>query len=392
MASFKPPFIPGASLQASTTISIPQSDYDSLINIARQYVNLSRNLLRGGVDEETIALLSSNDSRPAQAAPARQTNHPPGYPEPVFPGAVLTKTTSADHKPDLGHQYGTFQTSAQKLEPRSWSNVEPYSKPLYEETSSSMESSIESVTEDSHRFGEDSNSSNPHRGPELERKAKRSILLLELPDAITHADLTSAIRGGQLLDVYLRRRERSASVSFLHAEDAKAFYDHVRKHDLYIKDKRVDVQWSDRQFILAGHVAHKITTGATRNLVIQRCDSNHTEKTIRDDLEHIHNLIVISMEFIRGDCFISTNSVHNAMFARTCMMSRFKYKNSKIEWGADECAGPLTQMPVKRQPAPAVRLAPTTKAPLNPLANRFRLLNLEDIDDDDNGDEGVDFQ
>lgn len=48
----------------------------------------------------------------------------------------------------------------------------------------------------------------------------------------------------------------------------------------------------------------------------------HTRQGIKDDLEHIHNLVVIKVEFVGGSCYIKTNSVHNAMFARSCMMSR----------------------------------------------------------------------
>lgn len=62
--------------------------------------------------------------------------------------------------------------------------------------------------------------------------------------------------------------------------------------------------------------------GATRNLVIRRYNPNFTEKVIRDDLEHINQLVVIRVVFKGSNAFISTNSVHNAMYARTCMMSR----------------------------------------------------------------------
>lgn len=89
-----------------------------------------------------------------------------------------------------------------------------------------------------------------------------------------------------------------------------------------IDNDQVDVRWNDRQFILPGHVASKIGLGATRNLVVRRCDPRLTEETIREDLEHIHNLVVIKVEMKGGSCYIRTNSVHNAMFARTCMMSR----------------------------------------------------------------------
>lgn len=125
-------------------------------------------------------------------------------------------------------------------------------------------------------------------------------------------------------------------------------------------DCQVEIRWNDRQFILPGHVASKVGIGATRNLVIRRCDPRftesvqslrfleptqflfscilefsciqcfrvrcclltHTRQGIRDDLEHIHNLVVIKVDFIGGSCYIKTNSVHNAMFARSCMMSR----------------------------------------------------------------------
>lgn len=69
-------------------------------------------------------------------------------------------------------------------------------------------------------------------------------------------------------------------------------------------------------------MAAKIGGGATRNLVIRQIDSRHTEESIRDDLEHIHNLVVVKVDFAGGSCHIKTNSVHNAVFARMCMMSR----------------------------------------------------------------------
>ena len=82
------------------------------------------------------------------------------------------------------------------------------------------------------------------------------------------------------------------------------------------------IRWSDRQFILPGYVANKISIGATRNLVIRKRNFKQTEEAIREDLEHIHNLVVIKVTFNGCDTHISTNSVHNALFARTCMMSR----------------------------------------------------------------------
>jgi hypothetical protein len=72
--------------------------------------------------------------------------------------------------------------------------------------------------------------------------------------------------------------------------------------------------------MLPGHVAHKIYGRATRNFVIRNIGSKHTEDSIQSDLEHIHNLIIIKMTFKDQDVHISTNSVHNAIIARTFMM------------------------------------------------------------------------
>ena len=74
---------------------------------------------------------------------------------------------------------------------------------------------------------------------QFERQCSRTIQLSNLAEGTSHADITNAVRGGMLLDVFLRSHDRSATVSFLQSADARKFFDHVRRHDLYIKNKRV---------------------------------------------------------------------------------------------------------------------------------------------------------
>lgn len=83
--------------------------------------------------------------------------------------------------------------------------------------------------------------------PFYERQCPRTLLLSNLAEGVTHSDITEAVRGGQLLDIYLRPLDRTATVSFLQAADARAFFDHVRRHDLYVKQKRVSKR---REFFL----------------------------------------------------------------------------------------------------------------------------------------------
>ncbi|KAF4976810.1 hypothetical protein FDECE_18430 [Fusarium decemcellulare] len=224
----------------------------------------------------------------------------------------------------------------------------------------------------------------------LQRFAQRSVQLVNLAAGVTHGNIAAAVRGGMILDIYLRAKEHTATVSFAYEEDAAAFLDHSREHGLYVKNSQALVKWSDQQFILAGHVAYTIGKGATRNLIIRRRDPNHTEQSIRTDLDHIHNLHVIKVEFLKDDCFISMNSVHNAIVARTCLMSRVEYKGSRFEWATDECAQPLRSPPIRKETqTPTTRLKPKSEPVSAPsmstsfMANRFQLLDLTDNDDDD---------
>lgn len=150
---------------------------------------------------------------------------------------------------------------------------------------------------------------------------------------------------------------------------------------------KVEFRWADRHFILPQHIATKIANGATRNLRLRNVQGRLTEETIRDDMEHIHNLVIIDVTFTGGDIIVSTNSVHNAMYARTCMMSRGSYKGIQIESYEDECSTPFPSVHI---PVPRKENAlPTRKAVSS--ANRFGLLNMdntEDVSDDESTDDG----
>ncbi|KAK4242397.1 hypothetical protein C8A03DRAFT_29327 [Achaetomium macrosporum] len=355
----------------SSSVVISRAEYDSLISIARQYANLRRNLLRGGVGEDTVDLLSEDDE-------TIQTGHTQTGPAPI-----------TDPNEDGGARLHTYTqpsasaTSQQNAVSRDTPHGRYHDRPTWadgdvgeedeedENAVSDAESPIDGPP--------GTNYAKPlGQRPQFERQCARTIQLCNLADGTTHADITDAVRGGMLLDIFVRTHERSAAISFLHSADAKRFYDHVRRHDLYIRNKRVEVKWSDRQFVLPGHVASKIGMGASRNLVIIGYDNRHTEEIIREDLDHIHNLVVVKVEFTGGNCYISLNSVHNAINARQCMLSRWRYKGKKITYDVDECAQPYPQ------PAPKIRkeVAPPKK-PLTAVHNRFHLLNLDDGEEDD---------
>jgi prepilin-type processing-associated H-X9-DG protein len=65
------------------------------------------------------------------------------------------------------------------------------------------------------------------------------VVFKGLVDRTTHKDIVDAVRGGALLDVFLRPRERTANVSFVDGAAAQSFLTYARRNDIYIHEKRV---------------------------------------------------------------------------------------------------------------------------------------------------------
>ncbi len=71
------------------------------------------------------------------------------------------------------------------------------------------------------------------------REEKRTILAKNLSDRATHKDVVDFVRGGLVLDIYLRLNERSVSISFVEGSAAQDFMNFVKKNDIYVHGKRV---------------------------------------------------------------------------------------------------------------------------------------------------------
>ena len=68
---------------------------------------------------------------------------------------------------------------------------------------------------------------------------KRTIYLTKLPERITYAQIFSVIRGGAVVDVWMKSSDHAASVSFVDSLAAESFYQYARRNDIYIDGKRV---------------------------------------------------------------------------------------------------------------------------------------------------------
>lgn len=65
---------------------------------------------------------------------------------------------------------------------------------------------------------------------------QRTIHIRNLPERTTHKDLVEIIRGGRLLDIYIRN-DRTATVSFV--EGAAEFLAYTKRNDIYLHTRRV---------------------------------------------------------------------------------------------------------------------------------------------------------
>ncbi|KAF7957969.1 hypothetical protein EAE96_003536 [Botrytis aclada] len=353
-------------------ITISRKEYDDLTKISRKYKLLQRKLKQGGITEETINfLLKDNDETGADqnAASNVSTTHEDPDESATFMTQSPPELTQIDHD-HQAYTYGTPRTGGiLASRPQEYKNSQTHNFQYQETPNQNLNTSRHDDNDDAFNLEVGDDSETMSQRPSYEKFARRTVQLYNLPDGTTHADVCDFIRGGMLLDMYLRTHDHTAIVSFVDQAQANDFFRHVKRNDLYIRSKRIDIRWHNKQFILSDHIGGKISIGATRNLVIHKHNPNCTEEVIRDDLEHIHNLVLIKVVFNGSDALISTNSVPHAMFARTCMMSRGAYRSSKIKWAHDECAAPLP-----RRPSPQFDSPPVTKKENTPLANRFEAL------------------
>ncbi|KAF2803723.1 uncharacterized protein BDZ99DRAFT_467845 [Mytilinidion resinicola] len=372
-----------AAFSLSNSITISKAEHEFLLRSAREYNVLRSALFRGGLTEDTLLTLINGENDYNSCETGSYSMWDESYTRAPSVPVRMSMPQSSGVSPDtsdstaVGGALPKPRPSYHVHQGNACDVPDSYPARSYDKDESCGPETVEVQP------------SQPQ--PPFPRNDQRTVLLTNLSDRTTHKDLVDIVRGGRLLDIFLRN-DRSATISFV--EGAQDFLAYTKRNDIYIHDKRIETRWNDRQFHLPNHVANKIAIGATRNIVIRSAVGKLTAQGIREDLEHIHNLIVIDITFRGFDAFISTNSVHNALFARTCMMSRTGYKGLRIEWYPDECAAPIPRGsnaawngPTARSSARAAKEVP----PPAKITNRFELLNMDESDSRSTSEDGEDL-
>ncbi|KAJ9297415.1 hypothetical protein DTO217A2_8663 [Paecilomyces variotii] len=329
-------------------VTITKSEYEDLLRFAHEYSNLRASLLNGGLSQETLDVLIEEPSDAPQMATL--TSHNCQRPTEKSEGSQ-----ESDNRATRSSQIENLLEGA----PRHGQNKA--TNPSRADGNGSSSDSFANMQQSSPQ-------------PDY-----RTLVLRELPDRCSHREIVEVIRGGSLLEIYLRPREKSASVSFVTAADAKSFLDYAQRYKIYILGKRIEVSWNDRQFQVHSYLAAAIGKGASRNIMICGINPNITEALIREQLDHIHNLVVLSVRFYQRNAYISTNSIHNAMYARSCLMSRSIYKGMKICYYHDECARPIHGNLQRTTEQPTRRSENSDRS-----ANRYQVLAVDGSDELEN--------
>ena len=178
-------------------------------------------LFRGGLTSETLDTLISGDNEYSNA----ETNVPKGWDDTYSkPNSVSIAMQSSAMSPD------TSSTAVgEGFLPK------PSSCHLNRTHSFGQLDSVDTPPERDEHFSPDAADPMSFRPP-FPQDDQRTILFTNLSDRTTHQDLVKIIRGGRLLDIYIRN-DRSATVSFV--EGAREFLAYAKRNDFYIHAKRV---------------------------------------------------------------------------------------------------------------------------------------------------------
>ncbi|KAI1464983.1 uncharacterized protein F4812DRAFT_441197 [Daldinia caldariorum] len=324
-------------VEMSPLMCLPMDEYEDLVLSYRKHANLVRRLMQEGLAEEHLEALSQDDPHGPQASKVTPD---------IVPRPVRSNSYIAPHKRKEDYVHSSDSPATSRPTP----------------------------------LGIQLQSKEPWRHDTDGNRGLVSLYFKGIAPGCTYWDVTSAIRGGALAHMRLVPATEEGFVSFVKEEEAMSFYSHVRKNELYIKNRRINVTWARHQRYTNGEVAAQIRRGASRNLVITDCERKITEREIRDDLEHIDMLVIIKVIFLNGHCHIKTSSIFDALVAKMCMQSRRKYKPWTIQWDRDECSAPYDE-PQESRPTKQETGTPKEKVAGSRGHNRFASLRS---DDDDN--------
>lgn len=181
-------------------------------------------LFRGGLTNETLETLLEGEGG---ASGAGEPSHYDYHTDTSFTPSKLAP-------PGLSRHYD-FESSPVSEDPelglggRLHRDVQPREDFRRGVSYGQPESSIDSAAKDD---------GDQEHGQRVTLHNQRTVLIANLSEQTTHKDIADIIRGGRLLDIFLRN-DRTATVSFV--EGAAEFLLYAKRNDIYMHTKRVSM-------------------------------------------------------------------------------------------------------------------------------------------------------
>jgi hypothetical protein len=202
-------------------VTVSRAKFNELVHVSEEYHALRTTLITAGIDPNSLDILASNKIDPAAAEQQAEeaTADSKWADAPIF--------VPSGRRRKLANITNTPVRCATPLTPPSLSQDLQQGQPEEDAASEEVEDSYEQEQEQEQQevYHDD--------------HEDRSIIVRGLPQTASLADVVKIVRGGVVLNMYLRPRDRTAHIAFVDPIAAEKFIIHSKRSDIYVKGKRV---------------------------------------------------------------------------------------------------------------------------------------------------------
>lgn len=197
----------------------------SQLRASEEYKALRTALIAGGLAPGNLDLLINTGVKPVTNN--HENTSPQKAPQWSAEAPVFVPKTKGTHHPFKNRQYAKFHDECPSI------RTVPPTPPSLSSDLGTVELQQDEELDECCVKVDSVNDTDNHED--------RSVVLRGLSPFTTLADIAKVIRGGLVLNVFLRPRNRTAHVSFVDPIAAEKFIIHSKRSDIYIKGKRVCV-------------------------------------------------------------------------------------------------------------------------------------------------------
>lgn len=185
-----------------------------------------------------------------------------------------------------------------------------------------------------------------------ERNVYRTVVLSDLPIAISYQVLLGRVRGGmvvdaKILDTMTIIKAKSALVIFAQEQAAKAYVDYAKEHHIVFGDQMANVKLVQTPtWPIPINILRRIQDwGETRCFEVLNFPGHITYEMLLKDLAVSPVMTVNAIDSMRimggNTRGFRFSSIKAATIAAALFQTAYRYRGCKVQWLPDPCAEPL---------------------------------------------------